>query len=75
MTAVARILYIWEFGGGLGHLTTALPLANAYRARHHEVAFAGKDIAAAGTVIPAGTYPVYQAPVWHPAPDATCRRR
>jgi UDP:flavonoid glycosyltransferase YjiC (YdhE family) len=62
---VARILYIWELGGGLGHLATALPLANAYRARHHEVAFVVKDIAAAGAVIPAGSFQVYQTPVWH----------
>ena len=71
---MARILYIWEFGGGLGHLAMALPLANAYRARNHEVAFAVKDIAAAGTIIPADSYPVYQAPVWHPTPDSGARR-
>ena len=35
----------------------ALPLANAYRARNHEVAFAVKDIAAAGTIIPATVIP------------------
>ncbi len=71
---MARIFYIWEFGGGLGHLTTALPLANAYRARGHEVAFAVKDIAAASTVIRADTYAIYQAPVWQLMGNTTLPR-
>lgn len=71
---MARILYIWEFGGGLGHLAMALPLANAYRAGGHEVAFAVKNIAAAGFVIPADSYPVYQAPVWQPVLNAGAER-
>jgi UDP:flavonoid glycosyltransferase YjiC (YdhE family) len=70
---LARILYIWEFGGGLGHLMTALPLANAYRARGHEVGFAVRDVAATSAVIPAESYSVFQAPVWYPLPNASSR--
>jgi len=70
---LARIAYIWEFGGGLGHLTTALPLANAYRDRGHEVSFIVSDVASAAVVIPPD-YPVFQAPVWHPAKESVVTR-
>lgn len=65
---MARVLYIWEFGGGLGHLTTALPLAQAYRVRGHDIAFVVPDVVAAAAVIPAD-YRVYQAPIWHTRAD------
>lgn len=52
---------------------TALPLANAYRSRGHEVAFAVRDVAAASAVIPAEIYPVFQAPVWYPVTNASAR--
>jgi UDP:flavonoid glycosyltransferase YjiC (YdhE family) len=52
---------------------TALPLANAYRARGHEVAFAVRDVPAASAVIPAESYSVFQAPVWYPVPNASTR--
>jgi UDP:flavonoid glycosyltransferase YjiC (YdhE family) len=71
---LANILYIWEFGGGLGHLVPAVSLANAYRARGHDVGFVVRDIAAAGVVIPADAFPVYQAPVWQPAASAVVQR-
>jgi UDP:flavonoid glycosyltransferase YjiC (YdhE family) len=64
----AKILYVWEFGGGLGHLTTALPLAQEYRRLGHEVSFAVKDLAAARVVLPAADYRIYQAPLCAPKP-------
>jgi len=67
---LARILYVWELGGGLGHLTTGLPLAQTYRKLGHEVGFVVKHIASADTVVN-GQFNIYQAPRWTgpPAPE------
>jgi UDP:flavonoid glycosyltransferase YjiC (YdhE family) len=40
---VARILAVWEYGEGLGHLYGLIPLARALRERGHGVAFALRD--------------------------------
>ena len=63
---LAKILYIWEMGGGLGHLTTALPLARAYKTHGHQVGFVVKDLASAGIVVPPDIFDIYQAPIWQP---------
>ncbi len=40
---MARVLFGWEFGGGLGHLTTLLPIAEGL-AGDHEAVFAVKHL-------------------------------
>lgn len=61
---MARILYAWELGGDLGHISTALPLLLALRARGHEVAAALKDLSQAQAVLGRHGIPMLQAPVW-----------
>lgn len=61
---MARILYAWELGGDLGHISTALPLLLALRARGHEVAVALKDLSQAQAVLGQHGIAMLQAPVW-----------
>jgi UDP:flavonoid glycosyltransferase YjiC (YdhE family) len=63
---MARILLTWELGGGSGHLASLSALADALRARGHEVTLALKDLSRAERFLPGATYTVLQAPVWTP---------
>jgi UDP:flavonoid glycosyltransferase YjiC (YdhE family) len=54
---VSRILFAWELGGNLGHLTRMLALARPLRARGHEVSFALPNPAALSE-----QFPAYKAP-------------
>ena len=63
---MARILLTWELGGGSGHLASLSALADALRARGHEVTLALKDLSHAERFLPGATYTVLQAPVWTP---------
>jgi UDP:flavonoid glycosyltransferase YjiC (YdhE family) len=47
---VARILFTWELGGGLGHVTVLRPVAEALDRRGHEVILAVRDLVAARQV-------------------------
>jgi hypothetical protein len=51
---VSTILFAWELGGGLGHITQIAPLATDLAARGHRVHVALRDLSAAATVF-AGT--------------------
>jgi UDP:flavonoid glycosyltransferase YjiC (YdhE family) len=45
-----RYLFIWELGGGLGHLSNLLPLAATLRNRGHDVFVAVKDVVSGARV-------------------------
>ena len=60
---MARILFTWELGGGLGHVAPHLPLANGLRDKGHEVAFVLRDLRFAETSLSQHDLPYYQAPV------------
>ena len=42
---MATILFAWELGGGLGHLTVIKPLAEALRDQGHRVVIAVRNFA------------------------------
>ncbi|MDB5803827.1 MAG: hypothetical protein JWN73_1149 [Betaproteobacteria bacterium] len=57
-----RILYAWELGGGLGHVSRFLPLARALQERDCEVIWALSDTGAAATLRKETSAAVLQAP-------------
>jgi hypothetical protein len=64
---MARILFCWELGTGLGHL---VPLAAAGRAAEdagHDVGFALRDLTQAGRLLDPARTSLYQAPFFAPA--------
>ncbi len=63
---MANLLYAWELGGELGHLSQALPLALAAKARGHEIILALKDVSRAESVLAGHGVTYLQAPVWLP---------
>ncbi len=58
-----RILFTWELGANLGHLTRDLPVANALRAQGHEVVFCVKDVHVAQQVLTPEGFRFMQAPL------------
>jgi UDP-N-acetylglucosamine:LPS N-acetylglucosamine transferase len=47
---MAKILFAWELGAGLGHVTCQRPLADELRRRGHEVVLAVRDVRSAAAV-------------------------
>src|SRR5471032_621470 len=60
---MSRILFSWELGGNLGHITSLVMLARALRARGHEVAFALKHLRGAAGLLKQHGFAFFQAPV------------
>jgi UDP:flavonoid glycosyltransferase YjiC (YdhE family) len=63
MNRVARILFTWELGGGMGHIAPYLTLARGLRQKGHEVAFTLRDLRLAEISLGAENFPYFQAPV------------
>lgn len=59
---VARILFVWELGGGLGHVVPHLSLIDGLIARGHEICFALRNTAAHALLAQRGVK-CLQAPV------------
>lgn len=64
---MARILFAWELGAGLGHLNRMLQVARALQKRGHQVFMAVKDLSNVQQVTRADDTVIwFQAPVWLP---------
>ncbi len=61
---MGRIVFAWEFGGGLGHIQYDLPLAKELQVRGHEVICIMKHVIDAGRILGQHGIKVIQAPVW-----------
>lgn len=67
---MSRILCAWELGGGYGHIAALSSVAQAFRARGHEVVLALKDLFYAERILGETGLDYLQAPVWqHPPRD------
>ncbi|MCW8828931.1 MAG: hypothetical protein OQK94_07745 [Gammaproteobacteria bacterium] len=60
---MARILFTWELGGGMGHVAPYLPLIDKLRQAGHEVAFALRNLQFAELTLGKAGIPYFQAPV------------
>ena len=60
---MAKILFTWELGGGMGHVAPYLPLARGLREKGHEVAFVLRDLSQAETSLGQAGFPYFQAPI------------
>lgn len=60
---MARILFTWELGGGMGHVAPYLPLIEGLRQQGHTVAFALRNLKFAESVLGSRDIPYFQAPV------------
>jgi hypothetical protein len=63
---MANLLYTWELGGELGHISQALPLALAAKTHGHDITLALKDVSKAESVLEGHDINYLQAPVWLP---------
>lgn len=61
---MARILFIWELGGGWGHLSRFRPIATELHRRGHEIFLALRDLSRVESTLGAFRFQVFQAPVW-----------
>jgi len=59
---MARILFAWELGAGLGHVTCQRPLALGLRERGHEVVLAVRDVRSAAAVFAGAGLAFVQCP-------------
>lgn len=59
---MARVIFAWEMGENLGHLTRDLPVAKALRAIGHEVVFAVRNMASARIVVEPENFDFMPAP-------------
>lgn len=62
---MARILFAWELGSGLGHLNRMLQIARALQERGHVVCMAVRDLSGVQRLVqPQDRLIWFQAPVW-----------
>jgi UDP:flavonoid glycosyltransferase YjiC (YdhE family) len=59
-----RLLFAWELGAGLGHVTRFLPTALLLKERTHDVIFAVRDLHRTIAALGRNPLPLLQAPVW-----------
>ncbi len=59
---MSRILFAWELGGNLGHLSRQLPIAMQLRQRGHDVFFVSRDTAVAAQLLDSHGFAYTQAP-------------
>ena len=60
---MSRILFAWELGANLGHLTRDLPVAERLRALGQDILFVVKDVAMAEQLLSTRGFSFVQAPV------------
>jgi UDP:flavonoid glycosyltransferase YjiC (YdhE family) len=66
---VSRIVFCWELGSNLGHLSRLLPLALELRGRGHEILVAVRDVTLATELLAPSGLPFVQAPRTADAPQ------
>jgi len=76
---MARVLFGWEFGAGLGHVMRLLPIATALREAGHEPIFAVQDLRTVHDLFserPTDSkgFALLQAPYWHPPRHPNARK-
>ncbi|MDT4289438.1 hypothetical protein RO575_07695 [Methylomonas sp. MO1] len=60
---MSRILFAWELGGNLGHITRQLPIARQLRQMGHQIFFVVRDTAVAAQLLTPEGFAYAQAPI------------
>ncbi len=60
---MSKILFVWELGGGYGHLYRLSILATALHQQGHDISFIVRDLKRANYVLEREGFPVLQAPI------------
>ena len=61
---MARIVFAWEFGAGMGHTQSILPLAKEMQQRGYEVICLMRDVISSEKILGRHNIAILQAPVW-----------
>lgn len=61
---MSRILFAWELGANLGHLSRDVPVAEKLREAGHEVVFAVRDTRVASEILTPRLFDFIQAPIF-----------
>lgn len=61
---MSRVLFTWELGTNLGHVSRLLPLATGLKMRGHTILAAVRDVTIATTVLGQAGIPLVQAPCY-----------
>lgn len=61
---MAKIVFVWELGSGLGHIFRITPLALELKQRGHEVVFILRDLEQVEEHLGQYDFAFYQAPLW-----------
>ncbi|MCG8648763.1 MAG: hypothetical protein MI861_02960, partial [Pirellulales bacterium] len=70
---MAKILFAWELGGGLGHIGPFAPIARQLLCQKHEVCLAVRDISRVGKLYSGLDVTLFQAPTkTHRTTDRVC---
>lgn len=60
---MAKIVFAWELGAGLGHIVPYIRLVDALKSKGHEAIFIVRDLASAVPILGRYNVPCFQAPV------------
>lgn len=66
-----RVLLIWELGGGFGHYSTLLPVADAFARRQCRPYLSLQDLASSQYIIANSPFTILQSPLWLHMPTNT----
>ena len=72
---MAKVLFAWELGDGLGHVMRMLPLAERLREAGHECHFAVRNVPPCHRVVAGRGFPMHQAPKLFPEVPAHLRKK
>jgi hypothetical protein len=61
---MSHIVFAWELGYGLGHLSPLATLGREFERRGHTVSFILRDLSRIGSLLDPGHFACYQAPIW-----------
>lgn len=61
-----KVLYVWELGGGMGHISRAAPIIEGLRQAGHEIFVALRDLSGASALLHSIEVRLLQCPLWLP---------
>ena len=60
-----HIVFVWELGGGLGHIAGFSPLAKALLDAGYQLSVVAQNVSSAAEILGELKLKIYQAPIFH----------